>query len=130
MSKVSNVLTMLEYLSSGRKYNIKELSEKLEVSPRMVRVYKDELEKIKTITNAELNSANTPQSLKDVHYKAQQYAYALTTHLSQGGEYPTGIYYEEYLRSDIQNQLNYTGITRFKQYLVYCKKTRKYYAFQ
>ena len=40
--------------------------------------YKDELEKIKTITNAELNSANTPQSLKDVHYKAQQYAYALT----------------------------------------------------
>ena len=29
MSKVSNVLTMLEYLSSGRKYNIKELSEKL-----------------------------------------------------------------------------------------------------
>lgn len=45
MSKVSNVLTMLEYLSSGRKYNIKELSEKLEVSPRMVRVYKDELEK-------------------------------------------------------------------------------------
>ena len=45
MSKVSNVLTMLEYLSSGRKYNIKELSEKLEVSPRMIRVYKDELEK-------------------------------------------------------------------------------------
>ena len=45
MSKVSNVLTMLEYLSSGRKYSIKELSEKLEVSPRMIRVYKDELEK-------------------------------------------------------------------------------------
>ena len=45
MSKVSNVLTMLEYLSSGRKYSIKELSKKLEVSPRMVRVYKEELEK-------------------------------------------------------------------------------------
>ena len=59
-----------------------------------------------------------------------EYAYALTTHLSQGSEYPAGIYYEEYLRSDIQNQLNYTGITRFKQYLVYCKKTKKYYAFQ
>lgn len=45
MSKISNVLTMLEYLSSGKKYSIKELSQKLEVSPRMVRVYKDELEK-------------------------------------------------------------------------------------
>lgn len=45
MSKVSNVLTMLEYLSSGRKYSIKELSDKLEVTPRMIRVYKDEIEK-------------------------------------------------------------------------------------
>lgn len=45
MSKVSNVLTMLEYLTSGRKYSIKELAERLEVSPRMIRVYKDELEK-------------------------------------------------------------------------------------
>ena len=45
MSKISNVLTMLEYLSSGRKYSIAELSEKLEVSPRMIRVYKDEIEK-------------------------------------------------------------------------------------
>ena len=45
MSKISNVLTMLEYLSSGRKYSIAELSEKLEVSPRMIRVYKEEIEK-------------------------------------------------------------------------------------
>lgn len=45
MSKVSNVLNMLEYLSTGRKYSIKELAEKLEVTPRMVRVYKDKLEK-------------------------------------------------------------------------------------
>ncbi len=45
MSKISNVLTMLEYLSSGKKYSIKELAEKLEVSPRMIRVYKDEIEK-------------------------------------------------------------------------------------
>lgn len=45
MSKISNVLTMLEYLSTGKKYSIAELSEKLEVSPRMIRVYKDEIEK-------------------------------------------------------------------------------------
>lgn len=45
MSKISNVLTMLEYLSSGKKYSIAELAEKIEVTPRMIRVYKDELEK-------------------------------------------------------------------------------------
>ena len=45
MSKISNVLTMIEYLSTGRKYSISELSEKLEVTPRMIRVYKDEIEK-------------------------------------------------------------------------------------
>ena len=45
MSKISNVLLMIEYLSTGKKYSIAELSEKLEVTPRMIRVYKDEIEK-------------------------------------------------------------------------------------
>lgn len=45
MSKVSNVLLMLQYLENGRKYSIKELAEKLEVSERMIRVYKEDLEK-------------------------------------------------------------------------------------
>lgn len=45
MSKISNVLTMIECLSTGRKYSILELSKKLEVTPRMIRVYKDEIEK-------------------------------------------------------------------------------------
>ena len=44
MSKVSNVLTMLEYLSTGKKYSISELADLLEVTPRMIRTYKDELE--------------------------------------------------------------------------------------
>lgn len=45
MSKISNAITMMELLQSGRKYSIKELAETLEVSERMVRVYKEELEK-------------------------------------------------------------------------------------
>ena len=45
MSKISNILNMITYLSSGKKYSIAELAEKLEVSPRMIRVYKDEIEK-------------------------------------------------------------------------------------
>lgn len=45
LGKLSNLITMMQLLKSGRKYSINELSEKLEVSPRMVRAYKDELEK-------------------------------------------------------------------------------------
>lgn len=55
-----------------------------------------------------------------------EYAYALTTHLCQGAEYQKGIYIEEFMRPQIQNQLNYTGVTRFKQGLIYVKKTNKY----
>lgn len=45
MSKVSNVLTMASMLANGRKYTIEELSRELEVTPRMIRIYKDDLEK-------------------------------------------------------------------------------------
>ena len=43
MSKLSNVLLMLQYLENGKKYSVKELARKLEVSERMVRIYKEEL---------------------------------------------------------------------------------------
>ena len=56
-----------------------------------------------------------------------EFAYAITTHLAQGSEYPSGIFFEEFLRPEIQNSLMYTGITRFKQYYIHCKRTRKYY---
>lgn len=45
MSKISNVITMLNLLATGKKYGIKELANLLEVSPRMIRIYKEELEK-------------------------------------------------------------------------------------
>lgn len=45
MSKLSNTLTMLELLKTGRKYSIKELSNILEVSERMIRIYKEDLDK-------------------------------------------------------------------------------------
>ncbi|MBE6157175.1 MAG: WYL domain-containing protein [Firmicutes bacterium] len=44
MSKLSNTITLLRLLQNGKKYSIKELSELLEVSPRMIREYKKELE--------------------------------------------------------------------------------------
>lgn len=45
MSKLANAITMASLLANNRKYSIEEIAEKLEVTPRMVRVYKDELEK-------------------------------------------------------------------------------------
>ena len=45
MSKLSNIITMMELLNNGRKYSIDELSTILEVTPRMIRFYKEELDK-------------------------------------------------------------------------------------
>lgn len=53
-------------------------------------------------------------------------AYALTTHLAQGAEYPCGIYMEEHLKDpSITRNLNNTGITRFKNAAIYVKPERK-----
>lgn len=40
MSKLSNLLVMVELLNTGRKYGVKELSSYLEVSERVIREYK------------------------------------------------------------------------------------------
>lgn len=45
MSKISKNIKMLDILSSRKRYSCAELARMLEVSPRMVRSYKDELEK-------------------------------------------------------------------------------------
>ena len=42
-------------------------------------------------------------------------------------EYNKTMYIEEFMRQQIQNQLNYTAITRAKKYLIYIKKTNKYF---
>lgn len=44
MSKVANMLNMVQILKDGKIHSIQELSEKLEVSERMIRQYKVELE--------------------------------------------------------------------------------------
>lgn len=56
-----------------------------------------------------------------------EYAYAISTHLSQGAAFNNGIYYEEFLSRDIQKNLNYTGITRFRNSMIYVKPRRKFY---
>lgn len=44
MGKFSNMLFMIDLLNTGNKYSIKELSQKLGVTERMIRYYKGELE--------------------------------------------------------------------------------------
>lgn len=57
-----------------------------------------------------------------------EFGYAITTHTSQGSEFDTGIYLEEWLNPQINNKLNYVGITRFKNFCIYVKKRpRKFY---
>lgn len=44
MGKLGNTLAMLKLLETGRKFTVNELAEKIEVSPRMIKTYKAELE--------------------------------------------------------------------------------------
>lgn len=44
MGKFSNMLYMIDLLNTGNKYSVKELSQKLGVTERMIRYYKEELE--------------------------------------------------------------------------------------
>lgn len=55
------------------------------------------------------------------------YAYCITTHLSQGGQFPNVIYFEEYMNQDIQNKVNYTAITRATNNLIYIKRKKKFF---
>lgn len=54
-----------------------------------------------------------------------EYAYASTCHKCQGLTLGRVIYIEEYLNPSIQCNLNYTGITRAKQSLIYVKRDKK-----
>lgn len=54
MSKVTNIILMLDYLNTGHKYTVKELSDKLGVSNRMIRYYKQELETVGIYINVDM----------------------------------------------------------------------------
>ena len=71
-------------------------------------------------------------SIKQSRYSVGEkfdWAYASTVHSAQGSEYPAGIYIEEYLNPQIQNNLNYTAITRFRNKMIYVIRKPKYYYF-
>lgn len=57
------------------------------------------------------------------------FAYVNTVHLTQGGQYPKVIYFEENVfDAETQRRLNYTACTRASEALIYVKKRyRKFY---
>lgn len=68
------------------------------------------------------------QFLKNNKYNLankMEYAYAITTHLSQGAQYSNGIYIQEQFPNDIQNNLNHVGASRFVNYLIYVIPDRR-----
>ena len=44
MSKVANMLNMIQILKDGKIHNMKEIAKQIEVSPRIIKQYKNELE--------------------------------------------------------------------------------------
>lgn len=56
-----------------------------------------------------------------------EFGYAITAHMSQGSEFNRGMYFEEYLNKNINRNLHYVGITRFKQHCIYVKKRPRRY---
>lgn len=55
-----------------------------------------------------------------------EFAYCITTHISQGSQFMNGMYIQEYLNPNINNNLNYTGITRFRRSCIYVLPETKY----
>lgn len=57
-----------------------------------------------------------------------EFAYAITSHLSQGAQYPCGIYIQDIFPDrSIQKNLDYTGITRFSNQAIFVLPNRTRY---
>ena len=56
-----------------------------------------------------------------------EYAYAITTHLSQGSQYIKGMYYMENMNPREKKNLDYTAITRFSNYCTVVIPHKKFY---
>ena len=64
------------------------------------------------------------------HGQRFEYGYCITTHLSQGSEANRGIYIDEWMGKgdpEMQKKLQYTGVTRFKESMIFVKRKRRYY---
>jgi exodeoxyribonuclease-5 len=56
-----------------------------------------------------------------------EFAYCISSYLSQGSEFANVIYIEEDFIPTIQKNTNYVGASRAKNFLIYVKKKRRFY---
>lgn len=56
-----------------------------------------------------------------------EFAYCCTVHSSQGSQWNTGVYLQEYLNPSINSKLDYTAITRFKKGCIFVRQPVKTY---
>lgn len=75
---------------------------------------------------ADINKKRDMKAFNFCHGEAFEYGYVETVHVAQGSQWPTGVYFEEYLPSN-NAQLNYTALSRFSKKCIYVKKNRKYW---
>ena len=63
------------------------------------------------------------------HGERFEFGYCITTHLAQGSEARKGIYIDEWFGRDpsIVKKLQYTGVTRFKESMIFVKRGRRFY---
>lgn len=72
---------------------------------------------------------NKKKDMKAFNYcfgEGFEFGYVQTVHTAQGSQWNNGVYFEEYLPSNM-NQLNYTALSRFRRKCIYVKKDRKYW---
>lgn len=77
-----------------------------------------------------ISSYEKRQQLKNNKYSVGEkfeFAYAVTTHMSQGSQYFNGLFIEEFLSKEFHNNLVYTGITRFSNSMILAKQSKKYF---
>ena len=63
-------------------------------------------------------------SIKNNRYEVGnmfEYAYCITDHVAQGGQWHKVVYIEEYMDPSIQTNLNVVGASRADQLLIYVK---------
>ena len=52
-----------------------------------------------------------------------EFAYCITSHIAQGGQFHKVVYIEEYMHPSIQNKINLVGASRADQQLIYVKRS-------
>lgn len=98
MGKISHAIQMLNYLNTGNKYTVKELSQKLGITERMVRYYKQELEAdgIPIETFMGPNGGYYIIQRKDIYHQFNKYDIELLEDISEILKESNYMYFDKY----------------------------------